>query len=269
MSYLEFFGLSEHPFINSPDFRFYFKSRQHEEAIVRVQHAVETMAGLAVLVGEIGTGKTTVARRLLDTLPEDQYEASLLIVTHVDVTSDWFLRKIARQIGSKEIPQEKGELVGRIYERLAEIRNSGRKTIILLDEANMLQSKQVMTEVRGLLNMEENGTKLITFVLIGLPELDEWLETDSPLKQRIALRFRLSALPASSCADYVRHRLTVAGSTREIFSQEALSAVYMHSKGIPRLINTICDNALLEGFLGKKETIGAPEIEGVIIGLGL
>ena len=144
-----------------------------------------------------------------------------------------------------------------------------RKTIIIVDEANMLRNKEILAEFRGLLNLEVPGSKLITFVLIGLPELDEWLEQDAPLKQRVAVRFTLHALSQSATKSYIEHRLKIAGCETLSISDEAHQAIFRYSQGIPRLINTICDNALLEGFLVKKKEIELPIIEDVVIGLGL
>src|SRR3989338_8710550 len=120
MDYLEFFKLKEHPFSNAVDTRFYFNSTQHAEAVVRIKYAIETMKGLAVVVGDIGTGKTTLARRLLDELEENKYEAALLVVLHSSVTADWLMKKIAIQLGVNEPRESKLELLGQIYEKLIE-----------------------------------------------------------------------------------------------------------------------------------------------------
>ncbi len=269
MSYTEFYGLSEQPFSNTPDTRFFFESHQHNEAKVRILHAINTMKGLAVLVGDVGTGKTTLARKLLGELESGEYEAALLIVVHGDVKADWLLRKITQQLGVEESTGSKEETIGRLYERLMELYEEGRKPVIIVDEANMLRNPEIMEEFRGILNLEVPGSKLITFVLIGLPELDEWLAQDTPLKQRIALRFTLHALNQQASREYIEHRLKVAGAGAPIFTEDAFKSIFKYSQGTPRLINTICDNALLEGYLVKSKEIGADAIEDVVIGLGL
>src|SRR4030066_2355117 len=121
MDYLEFFRLKEYPFSNAVDTRFYFNSSQHSEAVIRIKYAIDTMKGLAVVVGDIGTGKTTLARRLLDELEENKYEAALLVVLHSSVTADWLMNKIALQIGVEDLHGTKIELLGQIYERLVGI----------------------------------------------------------------------------------------------------------------------------------------------------
>ncbi|MEK6528136.1 MAG: ATP-binding protein [Nitrospirota bacterium] len=153
MDYLEFYKLKEHPFSTAVDNRFYYNSSQHSEAIIRIKYAIDTMKGLAVVVGDIGTGKTTLARRMLDELEEEKYEAALLVVLHSSVTTDWLMKKIAVQMDVKNPGSSKVELLGQIYERLLEIHESGIKTVVLIDEVQMLQSQEIMEEFRGLLNM--------------------------------------------------------------------------------------------------------------------
>ncbi len=269
MDYLEFYKLKEHPFSNAVDNRFYYDSTQHAEAIVRVKYAIDTMKGLAAVVGDIGTGKTTLARRMLDALDEDHYEAALLVILHSSVTTDWLMKKIAVQLEVKNPGNTKIELLGQIYERLLEIHEAGLKTVVLIDEWQMLQSQEIMEEFRGLLNMEVPGGKLITFVFFGLPEMEALLSLDEPLKQRVAVRCILKAFEEKITQEYIQHRLKVAGCEKDIFTPEAVKSIHFYSKGIPRLINTVCDNALLEGSLVKKKVIDKDIIESVAVSLGL
>lgn len=269
MDYLEFFTLKEYPFSNAVDTKFYYNSEQHSDAIVRIKYAIDTMKGLAVVIGDIGTGKTTLARRILDELSEDKYEAALLVVLHSSVTADWITKKIATQIGVDNPASTKMEMLGQIYRRLLEIHERGQKTAVIIDEAQMLGSKEIMEEFRGLLNMEASGGKLITFILFGMPELEEILSLDEPLKQRIAVRCRMRSFEEEVTKEYILHRLKIAGCEKEIFQIDSIHAINRYARGIPRLINTVCDNALLEGYLLKKEIIGSEIIESVVIGLGL
>lgn len=269
MDYLEFYKLKEHPFSNAVDNRFYYNSTQHAEALIRLKYAVDTMKGLAVVVGDIGTGKTTLARRMLDELDETRYEAALLVVLHSSVTADWLMRKIAIQLGVKDVGTTKVEILKQLYEKLLEIHESGLKTVVLMDEVQMLQSREIMEEFRGLLNMEVPEGKLITLVFFGLPEIEKLLALDEPLKQRIAVKCRLTAFEESTTEEYIKHRLNVAGCKEDIFTPAAIKSIHLYSKGIPRLINTICDNALLEAFLIREKTIDKGIIESVAITLGL
>lgn len=269
MSMEEFYGLKEQAFSNAPDSRYYFKSHQHQEALVRLRHTIDTMKGLGILVGEIGTGKTTLARKLLGEIEDGPYEAALLVIIHPDVNAEWLLRKVCVQMGVPEPSDDKHVLLSQLADRLMEIHDTGRKAVILIDEANMLRSKEIMEEFRGLLNLEIPGHKLVNFILFGLPEMEDWLRTDPALQQRTAVRFTLHALNPKATREYIEHRLQIAGATEPIFTDDSFRKIYDYSRGIPRLVNTICDNALLEGYLVKKKIIDPETIEDVVIGLGL
>lgn len=269
MNYLEHYGLRSEPFSNAPVDRFYFDAEQHQQALVRLLHVVENMKGLAVLLGEVGAGKTTLARRLLASLPEAQYEAALLVIIHRDVTSDWLLRRLAVQLGVTDPSPEKLTLLSQVYRRLVEIHEQGKKAIVLIDEAQMLASRDLMEEFRGLLNLEVPERKLLTFVFFGLPELETNLQLDPPLAQRVALRVQLGPLDARATAAYVRHRLFTAGATHELIEDDALRLIHAAAGGYPRLINTLCDNLLLEGALANRRALGSELTRIVIRSLGL
>lgn len=257
MDYLDFYELSQEPFSNAPVSRFYYDSAQHGQALLRLKYAIGSMKGLAVLVGGIGAGKTTLARRLLDALDEQEYEAALLVIIHSDITSDWLLRRIAVQLGVEEPAGDKLLLLSQLYRRLVEIYESGKKAVVLIDEAQMLNKRELMEEFRGLLNLEVPERKLLSFVFFGLPELDEHLRIDLPLAQRVALRVQLDPFDIHATDAYIRHRLRVAGARRTIFDPDAVKVVHAATKGTPRLINTVCDNALFEGALARVSIVGA------------
>jgi general secretion pathway protein A len=255
VSYLEFYELTQEPFSNAPVSRFYYSSAQHAQALLRLTHAVSGMKGLAVLVGDIGAGKTTLARRMLDSLPEEEYEAALLVIVHSGVTAGWLLRRIALQLGVENPADEKLALLSQVYQRLVRIYESGKKAVLLIDEAQMLSSREIMEEFRGLLNLEVPERKLISFVFFGLPEIEDHLRLDPPLAQRVALKYRLEPLNAEATEAYVRHRLKLAGAPRVPFTEDALMRLHTHTRGIPRLINTLCDNALFEGFVARARVL--------------
>src|SRR5689334_12991268 len=176
MNYLDFFELSQEPFSNAPVSRFYYNSTQHAQALSRLMHAVSNMKGLAVLVGDIGAGKTTLARKMLDSLPEAEFEAALLVIIHSGITPQWLLRRIAQQLGVQNPAEEKLQILSQLYRRLLQIADQGKKAIVLIDEAQMLQTRELMEEFRGLLNLEVPDRKLITFIFFGLPEIEENLK---------------------------------------------------------------------------------------------
>lgn len=218
MDYLQYYRLREHPFSNVVDNRFYFDSPQHRDALLKLKYAIDTKKGLAVVIGDIGTGKTTLARRLLDDLNESIYEATLLVVIHSSVSSEWLLKKFAIQLGVKDIKEDKVEILSQIFRRLREINESGKTAVLLIDEVQMLKSREIMEEFRGLLNMEMPGGKMINLILFGLPDLEEVLSLDEPLKQRVAMRVPLRPFNEDNTVEYIRHRLYVAGGKKHYSS---------------------------------------------------
>ncbi|MFZ5862224.1 MAG: ExeA family protein [Nitrospirota bacterium] len=269
MSYLDYYQLREQPFSITVDPKFYYSSQQHNDALVRLMYAASERKGLAVLVGEVGAGKTTVARRLLDQLDETQFESVLMIIVHAAITSEWLLKKIATQLGVEQPAEDSPGILSQLSQRLVDLFEQGKKVVVLIDEAQMLNSREIMEEFRGILNMEMDGQKLITFVLFGLPELDQTLSLDGPLAQRVAIRYQLRAFTEAITRDYITFRLKVAGSTQSPFTSGAVAAIHRVTGGTPRLINTLCDNALLEGFLRKLTPIDESLIREIAVGLKL
>ena len=269
MDYLDFYGLTQEPFSVMPLNRFYYHSEQHDRALEKLQYAVATEKGLAILIGDLGTGKTTLARRLLESLPEDEYEASLLVIVHSEVDAAWLLKRAASQLGVENPNGERVDVLSQLYERLVEIAEDGKKAVILIDEAQMLKRPQLMEEFRGLLNLELPEKKLLSFVFFGLPELEECLKSDPPLAQRVAVKYKLQPFKPETTAAYLHHRLSLAGTDEPIFTLEACASIHDHSKGVPRLINILCDNALFEGYMRKLPHIGADIINTVASDLGI
>ncbi len=268
MDYLDHFSLQSEPFANAPVSRFYYHSTQHDEALKRLTYVASGMKGLAVCIGNIGHGKTTLARRLLDHLLEQNYEAALLIIVHEGISATWLLRRIAMQLGVADPGEEKLTIINRLYQRLVEIHEAGRKAVVLIDEAQMLATKEIMEEFRGLLNIELPGHKLLSFVLFGLPELEQHMMLDPPLAQRVALKYRLPPFDEPNSAAYINFRLEQAGATYPIFTPEAITKVHLASGGIPRVINTICDNALLEAFFAGSREVTGEIVDKVTTNLG-
>ena len=269
MNYLGYFKLKKEPFSNAPMQEFFYSSRSHSDAILRLKYIVNSMKGLALLTGEIGAGKTTLAKRLLTSLSGGKYQAGMMIMVHSRITPIWFLKRVSGLLGIETDSNDKLELLSLLHQRLLDLNSKGIKPIILIDEAQMLQTREIMEEIRGILNMELPSQKLITFILFGLKELNENIHLDEPLAQRVALNYKLSSLSLIATENYIKHRLKLSGAKRMYFSKEAVEKIYHYSRGIPRLINTICDNAMFETFIQKRPAIDAKLIKDVSLSLGL
>jgi type II secretory pathway predicted ATPase ExeA len=269
MSYLEHYGFEREPFSNAPDARFYYNSDQHSQALLRLMYAVDSNKGLAVLVGGVGTGKTTLARRMLDNLPEDRYESSLLVMVHSGITPDWILTRIALQLGVEDPAGDRLKILKQLYTRLLEIEEEGRRAVVLIDEAQMLQSRELMEEFRGLLNLEVPGKKLLNIVFFGLTEIEDCLALDEPLAQRVAVKYQLKSMTVGTTTSYIKHRLQIAGAGQMLFDDDVIPLIHRYAGGVPRLINTISDNCLFEAYLRKMKVVDSRIAHSVAGDLGL
>lgn len=270
MGYQEFYGLKFEPFANHPDPKFYFNSPQHALAREYLIHAARGTRGLAVLLGEIGTGKTTLARKILSELYSmGNYQVGLIVLTHSDFAPGWLFTRIANLIGIRDYSSSTTEVINRISQRLHEIYRRNEKTVIIVDEANKIRSSEILEEIRGLLNLEIADTRLISFILSGLPELEPFLASNRALYQRVAVKVKLKSMGSDTVRAYINHRLGIAGAAQDIFSPRAIDLVCRYSDGRPRLVNITCDNALLEGYVQRKQNIDEFVVEKVITNLGL
>ena len=245
--YANYFGLSENPFSITPDPRYLFLSNRHTEALAHLLYGVTESGGFIQLTGEVGTGKTTLVRSLLEKLP-DHVDAALIINPRLSIPE--FLRAICRELhipcNSGQTPQE---IIDALNARLLEAHAQGRRVVLIMDEAQAL-STEVLEQLRLLTNLETHRQKLLQIILVGQPELRELLTRLNlrQLAQRITGRYHLQPLSARETAAYVHHRLGIAGAAAPIFTVAALRTVQRVTKGIPRLINVICDRALLGAY---------------------
>lgn len=261
--YEEFYGLSALPFSITPDPRYLFFSRQHREAYDRVLYGIAQRKGFIQITGEVGTGKTTLCRALLEQLGE-RY-ATALILNPV-LSGIQLLRAVLRELGLPDTGNDRLRLGKRLNDFLLEQAGAGRDVVLFVDEAQDL-SDSLLEEVRLLSNLETDDRKLLQIVLIGQPELRDALERTSlrQLRQRILVRYHLGPLERSETEAYILHRLAVAGANgRPSFSGSAIRAIHGHSGGVPRLINAVCDLTLLAGYVDGADHLSARHVRRAI-----
>ena len=257
--YLTFFGLNEKPFAITPDPRYLYLSERHAEALAHLLYGINEAGGFVQLTGEVGTGKTTIVRSLLAQTPKN---AEIALILNPRMTAPEFLLTICEELGIGVNDAALGslkDLVDVLSQYLLRAHARGHRVVLVVDEAQNL-SPEVLEQVRLLTNLETNTQKLLQIILIGQPELRELLGRTElrQLAQRITGRYHLSPLSQEESAAYVLHRLRVAGATSDIFAPQALQAVFHLSQGVPRVINVICDRALLGAYsLDRHRVTGA------------
>lgn len=260
--YEEFYGLREKPFNKTPDPRFLYHSKQHAEALARLRLAVEEQ-DIIVLTGEIGSGKTTLSRALIDAL-DGSYHPVLIINPRLSPSQ--LLRTVALRLGMEDTSRYKHGVLEAINGKLYELYEAGRRPVIIIDEAQLIPTKAAFEELRLLTNFQLDDRNLLALVLIGQTELRDRLDKKQyrALRQRIGMTCHLTPLGRVETQAYVEHRLLVAGRAAPLFDERAIDSLAEHSGGVPRRINIIAGNALLEGFGRGAETIGVEIVEDVV-----
>jgi general secretion pathway protein A len=263
MNYEAFYGLKKEPFGDIPDPNLFYSGPEHTRALVKLLHVIKKNRALGLLTGSIGCGKTTIIRKILADLEEEKYSVSLMTLTQPDFSAIWFDKKLGELFGmrfdSKGRTEMKLELIGELERR----QKSNKKTVVLIDEANNITNPEVMEEIRGFLNLELEGYRLVTIILSGMGDMYQKIKDNTSLRQRVSTVVSLPPLTLTSTREYVNYRLEQAGATGTIFNDESLKLIYDFTSGIPRLINVICDNALLEGALLKKKIVEESVIKRV------
>lgn len=252
--YTEFFGLSEKPFAITPDPRYLYMSARHADALAHLIYGISESGGFIQLTGEVGTGKTTLIRSLLEQLPE---KADIALVLNPQLSTREFLQAIAEEL--RIPPPAEDTIKARIDSLNAHLLNvhaAGRRVVLIVDEAQTL-SAELLEQVRLLTNLETAKQKLLQIILIGQPELRDLLDRPDmrQLAQRVTGRYHLEPLSKEDTAEYVRHRLRVAGTRSEVFKPSGLRRLYKAARGIPRLINVIADRALLAAYARDRHTV--------------
>ena len=254
--YLSFFGLLEKPFAITPDPRYLYLSERHAEALAHLLYGINDAGGFVQLTGEVGTGKTTIIRSLLAQTPKN---AEIALILNPRMTAPEFLLTICEELGigvPDAATDSRKDLVDILNHYLLRAHAEGRRVVLVVDEAQNL-APEVLEQVRLLTNLETNTQKLLQIILIGQPELRELLARNElrQLAQRVTGRYHLHPLSNTETAAYVRHRLRVAGSTNDIFSNPALAELYHLSGGVPRVINVVADRALLGAYTQDRHRV--------------
>ena len=270
--YEAYWGLIEKPFENTPDPRFLYYSKEHEEAFSRLSYVVAERKGAGMLTGVFGCGKTVLIRALLAQLNKNHYQVGL--INNPYLKSVEVLRAVARQLGAENLPEKLSEMSADYFLQVIEkilLNNikDGKDTLLIIDEAHVITEDEVFEQLRLLLNFQFEDRFLFTLLLLGQPELSDRLKQNKQFYQRIAMGYSLGPLSEQDTANCIELRLKVAGARKQIFSPQAYSGVFKNSGGIPRRINQLCDMCLMTGFSDKSEVIDEKIVEESVKSLGV
>ncbi|MFH0907238.1 MAG: AAA family ATPase [bacterium] len=258
--YLEFYGLKEEPFNITPDPRFLYYSPRHREAFDHLVYGIQNRKGFIELIGEVGSGKTTLCRAVLSSLPKNTHTA---LVLNPSLTETQLLRAILNDLGLTVKGRDRLAYIEQLNNYLLFMAKEGFNVAVFIDEAQDLQP-DVMEQIRLLSNLETDQHKLMQIVLAGQPELRDRLSRPDlrQLRQRITVHCRLEPLNEGEVSEYVAHRLKVAGASNGMgFDREAVHILFKRSKGIPRIINSLCDRSMLAGYVEGSHVIGALHVK--------
>ena len=253
--YQSYYGLTEMPFHITPDPKYLYLSATHQEALQHLRYGVTERKGFIVLIGEVGCGKTTLCRKFLNELDPNRYDSALIL--NPRVTETQMLKAILAELGADSSGRTKNDLVSQINQVLLAKIAANREIVLIIDEAQNL-SFEVFEQVRLLSNLETDKQKLLQIVLMGQTELKDRLAAEElrQLRQRILVHYELRPFSRDEMNHYIQHRLTLAGSMgRPRFTPWALRHIHRYSRGIPRIINNLCDKAVLSAFIRDSDEV--------------
>jgi general secretion pathway protein A len=258
--YTDYWNLNCLPFENAPDPKFFFESREHKEAAVRLSFAIETKKAMALVCGDYGCGKTVLCQTVMARLPVEGFRVAFVTNPRLDALD--LTREIAYQFGEETLARSKYDVLHAFNNLLDRHHAEGRHCAAIIDEAHLIADTSILEDLRLLLNHHPNGEFLMTLVLVGQTELKETLDPIPQMTQRISLKCLLSQLGPDEARLYIAHRLKTAGGNISIFEERAVSEIATLSKGNPREINAICDMCLLTTSLaGKKQVTQADVVD--------
>jgi general secretion pathway protein A len=260
--YESYYGLKEAAFRKTPDPRYLFQNDVYEEAIEQLAYSVEEME-LSLLTGEVGSGKTLLSRVLVDRVG-DRYEIGMILNPRLSPRQ--ILNTAASELGIDEPRFHANDLLDQLHTQLLALHEAGRAALLIVDEAHLIPGKPTFEEIRLLTNFQLDDRNLIAIVLIGQPELRERLKHRDfrALTQRIGAQFHLMPLTAADTDAYIRHRVKVAGGTNALFSVEAIQVLHAASRGIPRILNGLATQALIEGMARDVSIVDGPIASAVV-----
>ncbi len=261
MEHLSTFQLSRDPFSNEPQPAFYYESPAQKDAERRLLRASLQGKGLLLVTGDGGVGKTVLVRHFVEALEEEVFEACMLVPIPGVTDGQWILDRFARQLGVEKPEEERQALMAQIYEQLAIVREDGRHTVLVFDEAQVLAEQGLLGDLRGLLNLEYEDRRMLSLVLVGLPSLDERIADEPALRDRVDLRIALQPLDPAYAVQYLSHRIMTAGGNPAILDPSAVDALVKDSRGVARHLNTLADNALFEAHLAGRVSATAADVE--------
>jgi len=268
--YKEFYRLRLNPFEMTPDPSFLFLTRRHQEALMALYYGVHRRKGFVALTGDVGTGKTLLIRCLLRMLKDSEIACAYVFNSRLSTLD--FLHYVATEFGLAASGKTKGEVLQDLRKHLIDRHQKNLTNMIVVDDAQGLSIK-LLEEIRLLTNLETEQEKLLQILLVGQPELDEKLDSFElrQLRQRIALRSHLEPLDLEETGGYIRHRLQLAGAPEacDLFAEETIERIYRHSRGVARLINTVCENALVTAFARQLTSVPPDIIDEVAYDLRL
>jgi general secretion pathway protein A len=262
--YEAYWGLKEPPFSLTPDPRFLYMSRAHEDALMMLHYAITRNKGAAMLSGDIGLGKTTISRKLLELI--DPVHNKVVLIVNPILTPTQFLQEILLQLGVEVTTRSRQVLISVLHKTLLDFYDRNQRVVLMIDEAHLIRSAATLEEIRLLLNCQMNDQFLISLILLGQLELRSLISRVPALEQRLAVRYNLKPLDPIETGEMILHRLRVAGYSGETnpFSPDAVFELHKYTGGAPRLTSQVADNALLVAFAQKARVIDGYLMHSVV-----
>ncbi|MBW2268792.1 MAG: AAA family ATPase [Deltaproteobacteria bacterium] len=268
MEHLQHFGLSDDPFRNELRLRDFLQTPASRDGLSRLERGIRQQRGLMLFTGGVGSGKSMVVRQLLETLEEEIFEASLVVLLRSEVDADWLLARFAKMLGVEEPESQHEPLLAQVYEQLAIVREEGRQAVLIIDDADALAAGGALADVCGLLKLEYEERRMFTLVLAGGDDLERAVASDLSLQQRVELHVHMQPLDVAAGTFYLDKRIEQAGGDTALLDPAAVTALHEIAGGRPGLMNLLADNAFYEAFLAGRRNVEASDVQRAHADLG-